>query len=804
MPRTQRPSRFSPAYLASRHAGAFFFFLALGIFAGVAWRALAQATRYQSAASFSVTLPASADVRSFDWKARGEQYRGILENRDSAELLTANLRHAAKLAATRGMRLDTEELRTELSRFKPSRRYSTLLLDRELATEWGPAIEITLRDIAANLDFQSLAVIISDLDPPVGVESWDFSFFQPTISVDSHSFIISRLDANEPFFRVFHKLHEILHPESGQTTPEETWRTAVDELAARLAREAEFDGGGGFGHQAQRELMREFAALPALAASGLYGAVNWRQGDGNFQEQHDDWLERWRRDAFVRLDRQGETTGRLEAGMDMNLNPIAFPRDTVLTRLPPLAVMVLLEYINDREKDASIVFRQADKKESVVSVVANDTPPEIPELMAQTRPIDAEFQRKSARLRAEAVEVEKTLRQAKLDREAALRRLEAAGDAGKQLTALALSAHGRTDRLRERRDELAAELEKSEASVSLELTRLCLARDAVLERLASLLQNCTEEHPFVRQARRELAGLEELIAAHASESDGISESRPENIRLAVLQEELDTAAAAAATHEERLRRHNRAVETELGLVASLERNIADCEEKLARIGRELAEPPQSVAVAVAIAPKPPVPSPAVAPETQNFSTLPAPLLGQPPARAPLRAIRPSYDAIATGSLLGAALGLLAILLRELLTFRFANAYEAERLVPYQLLASLPAYDPASFRKAATGLKGMTVVSRRGVSEFIPDPVEISEPPPATRRGKLTPARRRPKFLAWTGAFLLLACAILLHLTAQNSLSRVPVPFEGELSLPQAVYVPPESTLDNLSAEGSLP
>ncbi len=793
MPKPQRLSRFSLVYLASRHAGMVFFFLALGIGAGIAWRCLVEPTRYSARADIAFTVASESAAPDFNWDGKTAGWLAVPNNAYDRDLLGNNLRRAVKLAATEGLELDTEKLNAELAPFQTGRMFSPLLLPSGIAGYLGPRISLNLRDLAANLDFQTLAAVVADLDPARDVTDWDFSFFN-----SGGGGQIARPGPGDRHFRVFYHLHRLLHPSGPAPTPRIAWSTAVGEVADRLDREVQFAGGGGFGHTAKRELMREIAAIPALAANSLYRATSWPSGD-ELKAQTEVWAWRWSTLVDVAASRRNGR-GVVSADMRLDLHPFAFPRDTVVTRVPPLAVATLLAYIAALEQpDAAPAPPPAPEAEpepvrepDPAPAVVHAEPPSV--AVSPTVRVDpgAEAKRQS-RMRA----VEAGLRQAKIDRAAALRALETARDREKTLAMEALAARERADRLSERLDLAIRETPPPDAPLSLEIARLNLSRDEVLERLARLLQTCTEEHPFVRQARRELAAIEArlaqlnpgLLAAREAE---IRETRIRNLRM-----EWDAANANAANLEERRRRVAADVQNALNSLAALERRISDLDAELANLA---GEPVATIVVPATapLAPPPPMPEPPPppAPIPQPIPAEPAP---QPqPARQvgsavqfsavpetiPLVKTPPDWEAPFLGALLGLCLGLIWIILREVAARRFANAAEARRMVNLPLLAALPAYDAQSFRAAAKTMKGELFGNQPGSLVLIPASVETSEPKPVGRRGKIKPARPRRRWFGWVAGLVVIAlAALVLHGAARLAQPRVG--FAGDMALPGA-------------------
>ena len=788
MARQTHLSRLNPSYLAARHAGAFFLFLTLGLACGMIWRCLLQPTRYAAEAEVPFSLSPPPPTASFDWDAKAAEWRGILKDPREAHLIGANLRHVLKLAATRDTLLDGEDLAGELLRFEPSRAYPAVILDNRFAARLGPVSRITRRDLAANLDFQSLAAIVADLDPPRDVKDWDFSFFAPGSSGDLRSRMITAPGEGDRFFRVFYHLHGILYPDRPTPSPENAWRAAVDELADRLDREARFPGGGGFGHNAKQELVREIRSLPALVANRLHDAPRRVYDSGGLRSEGELRAEYWSKGASLEPTSRGIAGGVLRAVAETDLFPLAFPRDTVLTRLPPLTAATLVAYAVAREKPTapSVTVSAIIPAIDPLPELAEPPPPSAP-IPAVVPAPDASVIEATAKWRSRIGELEKAARKARLDRDSALRRMEAARDRESRLAADALAARARADRLRERHD--AAETQPRDedgTTISLETAKLIITRDAVRERLAKLLQSCTDEHPFVRETRRELAAIESLLAREEPMRLPERDADTHTARLSALRLEWETASAAADGLDERRRRQAAEMESALVAVTAAELALSGGEAELDRVRMDA--PPQPAANPTANVTPPQSPTQPTdvraRPETTQPPETPAKLVfAAPTILVPMTIQRPNWEAPLLGVLLGAMLGLVWALAGELLAFKFSTPLEAGRMVGYPLLASLPAYDAAAFRAAAKTVRGEVAGSRARHMVFTPLPVEMKEPQPAAKRGKLTPARRFPRVLPWIVGLIFLGCAVFVYLRSESGIARPGVAFSGELTLP---------------------
>jgi hypothetical protein len=330
-------------------------------------------------------------------------------------------------------------------------------------------------------------------------------------------------------------------------------------------------------------------------------------------------------------------------------------------------------------------------------------------------------------------------------------------------------------------------------------------RDEILARIATLLQYCTEEHPFVRQARRELAATEAQLSGYKPDEEVKRLAGERAIRAANMRLEWETALEQADTLEERARRQNDEVTTLLDQVTEQERRISALEQELAAARKTpvptirtkvVVERPRPAAPPVApVAVKTPAPKPTPKPVPAPAKPTPPPAPEPPPApkarlevaAAPesidLAAVPPDFQALLFGLAAGCCLGLLWMILREITVNRFRNEYEATRLTGLPVLASLPAYDARSFREAAKTVKGEATRARADAWQFIPAPVETSEPPVEARRGKIQPAAVRPRFLAWVFGLLFLLLGGLLYYKSMTGFAQPEPPVSGALSLP---------------------
>ncbi|MCD8350133.1 MAG: hypothetical protein LUC93_05920 [Planctomycetaceae bacterium] len=787
-------SRLSPRYLSSRYAGVFFMLMALGVLAGTAYRALVQPTRYAARAEVGVMVDPPEAATDFDWNAALAKWRVQLHDRRDWGLLTVNLRHVLKLAVTQDMLIDTETFGSVLSAFNPSVTFSTVLYSGRIAGWFSPMLEVSRSDLAGNMDFQSLAVIASDLDPPHGVQGWDFTAFR-SAGVHAASAIVNP-GPDDRYFSVFYQLHRLLNG-GDAPTPMAAYATAVSEVAARLEREASFAGGGGFGHQAKRELMREIAAIPALAANSLYLTGGWPGGNGDHLPGL--WGKFWSEQTTIDLKPTGGSAGAVTAVMYQDLHPLAFPRDTVATRIAPVAVATLLATLAAREEIAPAPAAPAPVAQvATVQPDSGTTPvvaapaPAVPEKIYREVIDDIANKQRLSHIAM----VEEALRLVRVEREASLRRLHTSRENENRLSYEAVNARNRADRLRERYDEAVQLLENDTAEpyVPEETAELFARRDALLRRLAELLEYCTEEHPFVREVRREMAALDVLLGSHSPDAERNRQAEARATRLANLYLEWETSVEQAESLEERARRQADAVSCLLDEVTAIERSVTERETELIK-AKEVPVPILRIEVPSEPAeptPPPPPPEPVIQPSPEPA---PEPEPARPAARLafsaipthiPLERTAPSWLPILCGLLGGFCLGLVWLVLREIFGRRFRSVGEAHRLIKMPVLAALPAYDPKSLRAAAATMKGELIRTRAGKMQFMPAPVELSEPPPLAKRGKVQPARKRLQWGRWLAGLVCLILAGILYTTATGGGFLQPRDIPGdELPLPAA-------------------
>ena len=796
MTRQNRYSKLHPAYLGKRHAGMFFMFLALGVFAGVAWRSLVLPTRYRAEAEVAVAVTPPEHATLFNWEDKRIEWEYILRDRREWGLLGVNLRHAVKLAATRDMDLDAARLTARLAALDPQETVSASLFANPAAARLGPLLDIRRGDIAANMDFQSLAVVIADLDPPRDAQGWDFTFFDSFLPASPEAAMVVNPGPDDPYFRVFYTLHALLNQGRDPASPAAAWKSAVDELTARLEREAQFSGGGGFGPHAKRELLRELAAAPVLAANCLYHANGWLGGETRDDGYAALWNERWSQGTNIVLKQNSSVSGSVTVGMEMDLKPLGFPRDTVLTRLPPLVVSTVVSFLSARE-DALAKRTAAPTAPAPAAAVTSPAASAVSEppqpAPAAPQPTYREVIDDVAnKLRLSHIAMlEEGVRMANRDKDACVRRLDSAREDENRLSYEAVNARTRADRLQERYDKAVAQAEPDQQpKVPEETARLFTARDAKLRRLTELLAYCTEEHPFVRQVMRELEALEAELAAHAPDPVQFRQAEARATRIANLYLEWESASATADSLEERRRRQSESVACLLEEVTNIEVVISQREIELADARRvpvpilRMEVPVEHTAVAT-VEEKPVQPAPAAPVVSPVQEIVPALTVAGAPSRISLRRTPPGWGAVWQGLFCGLMAGALWIVLRELLSRTFSNPAEARRMVQLPVLASLPAYDAKSLKLAAATMKGELMASSARAMQFVPSPVELFEPAAEARRGKIVPAKRRPRFVGWALGLGLLLLACMVYYRSLGGFAPPRTGFDGELPLPAA-------------------
>lgn len=838
---TTHYSRLNARYLASRYAGATFMFIALGLLAGLAYRLLLQPTLYTSRTDVAVTVIPNEAVSTFDWNKKATSWRRQLHEQRDWGLLSVNLRYALKLAATEKDGLPDADLSLTLAEFEDGVFYSTSYFKNRYLQRVAPLITVKKADLARYMDFQSLAAIVADTVPPSDKKNWDFAFFNNNLPEKIGTGIIVDPDHDDMFFQVFYKLHEFIHNRPA-LTPHAAWRTAVDEITARIDREIAYPGGGGFGNAAKRELIREIQALPILAANGLYHVNTLFSGEDNYHDPLTLWGENWAHDASISLLHHGRGTGLATANVTLKLRTLGFPRDLPHTHIGPLATATLINFIAARERlDAhhsdetetttTATLPAARTPEPTVNFVAEleelpvqeTKPAEFPPLETATvgtvlpdddsvasqaftaqpalapdsvlepvedpfPPVDTQstyvemYDEVAAKQQQSLIKMhEEAVKLANVERDAAIRQLNNARAASNRLSHEAITARNRADKLRERYDSMAAAEGAVQPKVSQETLELFKRRDELLQRLISLREYCTEEHPFVKLALRDLRAVEQMLGDQTPDASANRDAEARATRLANLYLEWETAISQADVFEERARQHDETIACMLDEITNLERCISQREIELAQakevqipIVRVLVPqqpvylpPAESVPLppepAVAVARELPEPTPPASTQADVAAVTPWLLFAKlPPAIGTTKRL-PDWSALWWSALGGLATALLWMLLRELFADRFRNVSEAHRLVGLPVLASLPAYDQASVQAAADTMKGELFRTRPGRYQFMPMPVEMMEPAPEGRRGKITPARKRMRWLTWLlGLLFLLIAGILLY------------------------------------------
>lgn len=784
MPKRTNQTRLNPSYLAGRHAGTVFFFVALGLALGLLWRALFEPTGYRAEARTDLTLVPAGAAPRFDWDGALRDWRGLLDDPRETALLDNNLRYLLKLSFSDGMLLDTETFPEATGAFDTPQEYSASLFANPLIALVGPSMTVTRRDLAANIDYQSLAAIIRDLDPPAGEQGWDFSTGPTGADSGPGAGMVTHPGSDDHHFGVFYRLYEIVNSGLRPASPEAAWRFAVDTLNARLEREARFSGGGGFGHVAKRELLREIVALPVLAANGLYQTGLWSYGDGDFSGQGVFRRGFWSHNVELAATHRGDA-GQLTVAAREDLHPVIRPRDTVLTRIQPLAVLTVIGHLAALEARNDIAHA-TPRTQTDASLPAEENAPQPIAVAVQPVPDNgaaAEEEEERKRRRERLTLLEQSLSMARLECDSAQSRLETARDAGKKLTLEAIAARARADRLNEQYSTARAEQERDrQPAVPPEIARVLKDRDAVVKRLTGLLQRCTEEHPFVRQARRELETLDAQLANHVPDPAEAAAAEARATRLASLYVELESALALATDLETKSSRQDEAVTCLLREVAEAEKKSAGLEREMTVVRSTVPARREQVTVQTHVLP---VPAPVVAPRREVAPESPPRLVFSTlPARIPLFKTNASWLAPLLGAIVGLCLGLGWMAVKEIFASRFADASAAARLLPYPILAVLPAYDARTFRTAAASLRGD--LSKSGRPRFIPSPVDASEPPPAGRRDRVFSARSRRRLLPWVAGTLILAAAVALSMFVLPGLSRAGSAFPDELRLPASM------------------
>ncbi|MDR1536304.1 MAG: hypothetical protein LBU64_14650 [Planctomycetota bacterium] len=783
MSRSLRPSRLNPVYLFRRHAGTLFLFSALGLFPGLVYRDLFQPSRQTGAAGLTLSVvPAGG---GFAWDAGLAKWRSLPESEADRGLLNNNLRRLVKLSAVPGAIPEGGDFSTRLSRFEAPASYSRSLLPGWLTALAGWEAAPGLRDFVLNLDFQTLAAVIGDLSPPAGIAAWDFPGLEsPEPEGGPAASLTVETGGGDRSFQVFRRLHEYLSPGREEAGAREIWLFAAEEAIRRLELETRIPGGGGFGASARRELIREFLAMPVLIANGLYLDVPPGRENDAFLKKYPEWDNLWLNGASLEII-PSRASGRLIARVERELRPLAPPRNTSVTRLAPLAAAVLLSHISVREVKARESEGENEPPAEPVGQEipggAGDEAGSAPGGKDETAPAGTEtvdsVDRREEEAREAVIELEKSRRRIMGTRDAARLGLGGAREREGRLTVELATARDRAERLGERYEAARLEAETRRRGVPREPAGLLRIRKAVLARLGRLLEYCSEEHPFVKRSRRELAAVDLLIADQVRRGGAPGEPETEEIRLAGLKSEREAAAGIAAGLEERRRRSSAEIESFLAALVPLEKELADLEIKLISAREELELSRFRPRAAETAAARPP---PAEAPEPAPRSE-PPPMPEEIPATAVFPSgfpeiiedglIRPDWRLPGLGLLLGAALGAILAGLREIWPVRFFDVFEARRLLEAPVQLVLPAYDPGSLRRAAKSMEGMLRGSGNQLL-FIPAPIEVVEPKPIAKRGRLARKRRFPRLLPWLAGLLALAAAFQAHRLADSDFARL--------------------------------
>lgn len=808
--------KLDPAGFVLRHGGVVFVCVALGLAISAALHVALIPKVWHADAEISYTPRQDLDAFA-RIEERTPRWEGFARDLEAQDWLTTGLRGIVRRAATTDLQPDSGALQLELAMFKPSRTWPASTLPFGL----GGAVTLTLRDVAENMDFQTLALVAADMEPESGAADWDFSFFDADAAQDITA-MVTRPGPTDPCFRVFYKLYSLLNGGNEAPSPRSAWAVTVEEVTRRLTNESNYSGGG-FGRAAKREIQLELAAIPVLAANSLLFAMPWAQGGG--ARARAVWTPRWNTDAEMQVFRQGSMGGRIRASMDIALWQLAAPHDHAYTRIPHLCVAALLAFAAADEPDAPQAAALAASARAYASLALQPRPAPEAEADQRTEPpasLEADESAPVAAASAEADEEEQNrqgriqelragLRIALTEVDAARRALDALRMQDEKLLAEALDARGRADRLQARAAAIAADAEHDAGATLPELEALRMRRAEIAARIRDLLRTCTEEHPFVREARRDLAITDEMLAASKDRMQRAAQAVQDNAsRIYALGLEAESARDRALNLEERRRRLSAELDAARAALDAAERRAADLDIQLTRLAAEQARrqhptpapAPASTAAAAATAPAPaPRPQPASVrqlpplPRAESARTEEEPFL---PAAEPDFIFGPVPDDIsvtavqvASGSgqslpaLLGLALGLAIAMIRELTSRRFRTPREAARKAGLPLLASLPRYDAKTFRAAAAESNGQAVVDRKdGGVTFIPAPVETAEPLPRARRAKVRAAApRRPVALFAVGVLLLAAAAALLLLPAR--LAAAPAGAPAVLPVPAA-------------------
>ncbi|MDR0361618.1 MAG: hypothetical protein LBJ46_02875 [Planctomycetota bacterium] len=784
-----RLSRLNPVYLAARNGGAFFLCLALGMAGGLAYQTLVEPREFVATATGVVAVmpPGSGTVR--DWESAGKRFGAAFLNADRRLLMSANLRYAVKISLAEPDEPSAGALRDALLAYREPVVMDTSPWDRVLPPFFGFEFAVGQGDLAANIDLQSLASILADLYPPTGGSGWDFSFFAPREPAP----VVARIDPEDPCFAVFSRIHE-LRAGGGAGSPDDAWRSAVMELNERILRETEFQGGGGFGERAVRELLRELNAVPVLAANGLYGPVARYFGASDLAPwERELWDARWAA-TRVRVDGSDSNHARLTIEMPNTMSPLRFPADSPLTRIDRLAVETALQFLFLNAGTA-----RPDPMPDAEPARMPETAPERPELPPPVQDPDPNppvGTREPARQIIEPPrrndQLDQAFLSARTTRDELLLRYEKARGEAETAAFEAGAARERADRIEERLDGLemrgtGMSTEKTVDPEVAELRRLCAE---IRRRLETLLQTCTEEHPFVRAARRELAAAENRLLL-ADDGTPEAAARERAVGLGNLRLEWKVADESARVLADRRAHADDAAECLLRELVAAGARLSGIELELARsavqpgirvealdrvadniglVARALTDFP-----VVVPAPAPPAPTPA--PETEAEKSLPArsppsfvfsPLAPEVSVLAEPLSARP----LEIGAGLGLALGLFWVLLHELFGARLTNAFEARRWADVPILASIPRYDAKSLALGARSL-GVKLEAGGGRRTLVPPSIDVAEAAPLGKRRRLAFHRASRRWRAFAVGVVILLLAAALRQVVVGDAWRLP-------------------------------
>lgn len=794
---TKPLSRLHPAYLARHYGVGILIWTALGFAAGAVYFLLGMPRHYESAEQVAI----QADSRQLSEEFA--IWENLVSGTPGRERLAINLRYAMKQAVTGADAVvDAQVFRQELVKFRTPRFFSRLPAGHFVKWPPEPEAVINLDDIIANLDFQTLARILTGLearnDFPIVATGIDVSV-APELS---GNMVVD--PENDRFFALFSAWRAQLAPERPDT-PIESWTAAVDIVNRRLKREIDVEGTGGFGPAAMRELAVELHCLPVLVANGLE-----KGGSAWFGAKADPA-------SGVFSISQAATGPGVDISWESTLYPLLYPQDSPETRIQPLALRTAWAIITAYESGKSAVVQEpvstpveseSPRMEETVQAPTPSHEPDMPPTpeptpppQPQPPPPPAQPAAKEPPAPAKVVnpEIEQliALRATTMaNRDAARRYLASLDEKSAELKTEAANAAARVDRLRDRLDALEdiAAVPPEPKPEPEEIVGLRLQRATLIKNLEELLQSCTEEHPYVRQIRRELAGIDATLSLYAPE-----QAKPTPDRTAVRRQSLKAEIESTLTLIKGLamRRDNMApalAEANKALSAA-ERMLADTEFRLAR-AKDLDESERSSTtfhenvktLATHLAetakdktPQTPVlqpvasaPPPAAAADSERKAVATAPATPKPVDKKPVviavaklslpalpavialhRRMNGGHDILWQAALAGLALGVLLMLRKEIFSPRMITLDDASRLVPLHVLGGIGAYDQKSLKTGAKAMGGQAIPGKFGIN-FIPSLVEGKEPPPLDRRPALAAAKRGLRWYLWVILLIVLA------------------------------------------------